>query len=76
MKKKLLIIAGSILGLGVAFTAGNIYTKASGDWETNAINTSYSDFLSTANQTQNEISSNISDDVNTKISNSKQNLKG
>jgi hypothetical protein len=67
MKKKLSIIGAGVLVLGGVFFAGSIIGKAGTDWETNAINNSYSELLQTANSTKNDLVSNIDSDVNTKI---------
>ena len=67
MKKKLMIISASVLGLGIAFGAGNLYTKAGTDWSTNAQNAAYSELLSTANKTTNDLTSDADTDISNKI---------
>jgi hypothetical protein len=70
MKKSIKIALGTTLALGVfatGFFGKEIYTKASGDWSTNAENTAYSELIGTANTTKNDLVSNINSDVSNKI---------
>jgi hypothetical protein len=67
MKKKLLIIGGAILVAGGIFAAGSITGKAGSSWTTTAENNAYSELLSTANSTKNELVSDIDLDVNEKV---------
>jgi peptidoglycan hydrolase CwlO-like protein len=70
LKKPVKIILGTTLGLGV-FSAGlfsnQIYSKATTDWKTDAINTANSDLGSAGYQKKNELINSASTDINTKV---------
>lgn len=66
-KKFLLGIGVSVLGLGLAFGGGVVATKATTDWQTNAINKAQSDLKQQAYDKANVLSNQASTDINAKV---------
>lgn len=68
--KKAIKVATFVAGLGLVFGAGSMFGKetgATGDWVTNAINSAYSEMITTANSTVDEVATNVETDVNEKV---------
>lgn len=66
-KKVLLTIGGGILGLGIAFGGGVIATKATTDWQTNAINSANANLGQAADSETTKLTNSASTDINSKV---------
>jgi uncharacterized membrane-anchored protein YjiN (DUF445 family) len=71
MNKKTMKISGVVLAGALAFGGGlfsqQIYTKATTDWQTDAINTANSELGSAAYTKKNELINSASTDINAKV---------
>jgi small-conductance mechanosensitive channel len=64
--KKSFKIAGVVLGIGTIFGLGTL-TGATTDWQTNAINNSYSELHNTASNETTDLTKNTNEDVNNTV---------
>jgi hypothetical protein len=71
MNKKVVKVSGGILLSGGIFTTGffgqQVYTKATTDWQTNAINTANSELAESAYNKKEELKASATDDINNKV---------
>jgi hypothetical protein len=66
-KKVVLGIGAGILGLSLAFGGGIVATKATTDWQTDAINTANSELGSAAYDKKEALKASASDDINNAV---------